>query len=295
MDRPVAAHPDQRTANRSGGVLLHRDHRRRLHSAVHHAGRRRPDFRPDGADLRLCAGRRADCDIHGDAVPGVAAAPGACQRSRNLGGARAALDLHAGAALVAATTGRSRSRSGWSSSPSALSSARGSAANSCRRSRKAISGFARRCRRPYRWKPACRSSTRIRDILLRYPEVITVVSQHGRPDDGSDAAGFFNAEFFVPLKPFDQWPADMTKEKLIERIAGGIREGIRRHRLQFLAIHPGQCRGRPVGRQRRQLGQDHRPRSRDAWSRSRARRCAKWRKCRALPISARSGCSASPI
>lgn len=56
---------------------------------------------------------------------------------------------------------------------------------------------------------------RMRQILLRHPEVATVVSQHGRPDDGSDAAGFFNAEFFVPLKPFDQWPAGMTKDKLV--------------------------------------------------------------------------------
>jgi heavy metal efflux system protein len=59
---------------------------------------------------------------------------------------------------------------------------------------------------------------RIREILLRYPEVITVVSQHGRPDNGSDAAGFFNAEFFVPLKPFDEWPSDMNKEKMIDEL-----------------------------------------------------------------------------
>jgi cobalt-zinc-cadmium resistance protein CzcA len=59
---------------------------------------------------------------------------------------------------------------------------------------------------------------RIRAILRRYPEVITVVSQHGRPDNGSDATGFFNAEFFVPLKPFDQWPARLTKEKLIDQL-----------------------------------------------------------------------------
>ena len=58
----------------------------------------------------------------------------------------------------------------------------------------------------------------IREILLRHPEVITVVSQHGRPDNGSDAAGFFNAEFFVPLKPFDEWPAGLTKEKLVEEL-----------------------------------------------------------------------------
>jgi heavy metal efflux system protein len=57
---------------------------------------------------------------------------------------------------------------------------------------------------------------KIREILLRYPEVITVTSQQGRPDDGSDAAGFYNAEFFVPLKPFDQWPPNATKESLIE-------------------------------------------------------------------------------
>ncbi|HEX3506600.1 MAG TPA: CusA/CzcA family heavy metal efflux RND transporter [Xanthobacteraceae bacterium] len=56
---------------------------------------------------------------------------------------------------------------------------------------------------------------RIREILLTHPEVITVVSQHGRPDNGSDAAGFFNAEFFVPLKPFDEWPKDYTKDMLI--------------------------------------------------------------------------------
>ncbi len=59
---------------------------------------------------------------------------------------------------------------------------------------------------------------RIRQILRNRPEVITVVSQHGRPDDGSDAAGFFNAEFFAPLKPADQWPRGMTKERLIQEL-----------------------------------------------------------------------------
>jgi heavy metal efflux system protein len=58
--------------------------------------------------------------------------------------------------------------------------------------------------------------TKMREMLLSHPEVITVVSQHGRPDNGSDAAGFFNAEFFVPLKPFDEWAPGMTKEKLVE-------------------------------------------------------------------------------
>src|SRR5262245_56240401 len=59
---------------------------------------------------------------------------------------------------------------------------------------------------------------RIREMLIRHPEVITVVSQHGRPDNGSDAAGFFNAEFFVPLKPFEQWAKGRTKAKLIDEL-----------------------------------------------------------------------------
>jgi cobalt-zinc-cadmium resistance protein CzcA len=54
----------------------------------------------------------------------------------------------------------------------------------------------------------------MRQVMMRYPEVQTVVSQHGRPDDGTDTSGFFNAEFFVPLKPFDSWPHGMTKAKL---------------------------------------------------------------------------------
>ena len=58
--------------------------------------------------------------------------------------------------------------------------------------------------------------SKMREILKSHPEVITVVSQHGRPDNGSDAAGFFNAEFFVPLKPFDEWKPGYTKEMLIK-------------------------------------------------------------------------------
>jgi cobalt-zinc-cadmium resistance protein CzcA len=63
------------------------------------------------------------------------------------------------------------------------------------------------------------SATRkMREILMRHPEVITVVSQHGRPDDGSDASPFSNVELFAPLKSFDDWPHGLTKEKLTEQI-----------------------------------------------------------------------------
>ncbi len=57
---------------------------------------------------------------------------------------------------------------------------------------------------------------RMRVLMSKYPEVQSVVSQHGRPDDGTDATGFFNAEFFVPLKPFDTWPAGVDKAKLTQ-------------------------------------------------------------------------------
>jgi len=46
---------------------------------------------------------------------------------------------------------------------------------------------------------------RMREVIRSFPEVDSVVSQHGRPDDGTDAAGLFNAEFFAPLKPASQW------------------------------------------------------------------------------------------
>jgi cobalt-zinc-cadmium resistance protein CzcA len=59
---------------------------------------------------------------------------------------------------------------------------------------------------------------KMREILLRHPEVITVVSQHGRPDNGSDASPFSNVELFAPLKPFDEWPARLTKETLTEEL-----------------------------------------------------------------------------
>ena len=59
---------------------------------------------------------------------------------------------------------------------------------------------------------------RMRELIKSYPEVITVVSQHGRPDDGSDPAGFNNVELFAPLKPFDDWPKGSTKEKLVAQL-----------------------------------------------------------------------------
>ena len=59
---------------------------------------------------------------------------------------------------------------------------------------------------------------KMRLLIKSYPEVDSVISQNGRPDDGTDATGFFNAEFFVPMKPISEWPKGMTKEKLTEEM-----------------------------------------------------------------------------
>jgi cobalt-zinc-cadmium resistance protein CzcA len=63
---------------------------------------------------------------------------------------------------------------------------------------------------------------RMRRVLKDFPETETVVSQHGRPDDGTDATGFFNAEFFVPLKPEDTWPRGVNKDKLTEQMTQAL-------------------------------------------------------------------------
>jgi heavy metal efflux system protein len=58
----------------------------------------------------------------------------------------------------------------------------------------------------------------MRDVFQSFPEVTTVVSQLGRPDDGTETAGFFSVEFSVDLKPEDQWPRGLSKEKLVSEI-----------------------------------------------------------------------------
>ena len=65
---------------------------------------------------------------------------------------------------------------------------------------------------------AARLTNAMRDVFRSFPEVTTVVSQLGRPDDGTDATGFFNSEFSVELKPQEQWPERKTKEQLVREI-----------------------------------------------------------------------------
>jgi cobalt-zinc-cadmium resistance protein CzcA len=63
---------------------------------------------------------------------------------------------------------------------------------------------------------------RIRNLIKSYPEVETIVSQQGRPDDGTDATGFFNAEFFVPLRPQSEWRKGIDKDTLTSQLSAQL-------------------------------------------------------------------------
>ncbi|MBR1274635.1 efflux RND transporter permease subunit [Bradyrhizobium sp. AUGA SZCCT0283] len=64
----------------------------------------------------------------------------------------------------------------------------------------------------------------MRRMIRARPEVESVVSQHGRPDDGTDAAGLFNAEFFAPLKPNSEWPDTRDKDELTAQLLGQLQD-----------------------------------------------------------------------
>jgi cobalt-zinc-cadmium resistance protein CzcA len=58
-----------------------------------------------------------------------------------------------------------------------------------------------------------RLANQVRIILCQFPEVIQTTSQVGRPDDGTDTTGFFNTEYFVDLKPKNQWRRAFHQDK----------------------------------------------------------------------------------
>jgi cobalt-zinc-cadmium resistance protein CzcA len=65
---------------------------------------------------------------------------------------------------------------------------------------------------------------RMRKLMKSFPEVETVISQHGRPGDGTDPDGFSNGEFFVPLKRADKWRPGLDKPALIAEMADALRK-----------------------------------------------------------------------
>jgi cobalt-zinc-cadmium resistance protein CzcA len=64
----------------------------------------------------------------------------------------------------------------------------------------------------------------IRATLMEFPEALTVTSQQGRPDDGTDPAGFFNAEFFIPMRAPEQWTTARNRDGLVAAINARLSE-----------------------------------------------------------------------
>ncbi|HVH76983.1 MAG TPA: CusA/CzcA family heavy metal efflux RND transporter [Stellaceae bacterium] len=64
---------------------------------------------------------------------------------------------------------------------------------------------------------------RMRRVIKGFPEVETVVSQDGRPDDGTDAFGPFVAEFYAPLADSNRWPAGTDKARLVGQMDAALK------------------------------------------------------------------------
>lgn len=65
-------------------------------------------------------------------------------------------------------------------------------------------------------------SEKIRKKIMQFEEVKQVMSQTGRPNDGTDPTGFFNIEFHVDLKPKDDWNRKITQQELIAEISNSL-------------------------------------------------------------------------
>jgi cobalt-zinc-cadmium resistance protein CzcA len=66
-------------------------------------------------------------------------------------------------------------------------------------------------------------SRQARHIMAGYPEVASIVAQLGRPDDGTDTGGFFNSEYFVPLRPEKAWPRVVERTGWQRWLLGALR------------------------------------------------------------------------
>ena len=78
----------------------------------------------------------------------------------------------------------------------------------------------------------------------------SVVSQHGRPDDGTDATGFFNAEFFAPLKPASAWPKGMSKGQLTNEMLAKLQDEFLGVEFNFSTVPLQDNVWKPFGRER---------------------------------------------
>ena len=110
--------------------------------------------------------------------------------------------------------------------------------------------------------PSIDFTNQARRVMASFPEVTRVVSQTGRPDDGTDTTGFFNTEYFVDLKRKEEWRPvfHQDKEKLIAAMNQEL-EKFPGSDLELLAAHLGQHGGSGFWGQGRARGEALRRRS----------------------------------
>ena len=87
------------------------------------------------------------------------------------------------------------------------------------------------------FEEASKLSPQIRNILLSFPQVTTVANELGRPDDGTDPTGFFNNEFYVGLKPYNDnaWSGVDPQQAGTDRGDPEEAGGLPRHHFQLHA------------------------------------------------------------
>ena len=116
------------------------------------------------------------------------------------------------------------------------------------------------------FEEASKLGPQVREILLSFPQVTTVANELGRRDDGTDPIGFFNDEYFVGLKPYDDpaWKGPIRTKAQLDRGHPEEARRVPRHHLQLHAA--GRGRGGRSGNRAQELarGQDLRVRPGDA-------------------------------
>ncbi len=198
-------HPRGRARSAAAGLLRDHHHHHRVPADLHSAAGGRPVVQAHGVDGGVRAAGRLFFSMFLAPVLASLVSEGhqgmaTTRRDLDHGSLQQTLDwMHRALAKVALAIAL------FAFGHTAYLSWRLSARNFCRIWMKAPSG------RAARWPPApdrregMRIMNQARLDLREFPEVTQVVSQVGRPDDGTDTTGFFNTEYFVDLKPHEQW------------------------------------------------------------------------------------------
>ena len=231
----LRAHRRGGPRGRAAHVLVYPDHRGGLHSALHPDRRGGRHHVADGAHLCLCHRWRhpARADPHpGACLAAAARVRNAKTKRKRRAGSCAFCTGSTRRCFPSPCAGRAR-RCCWASCRWCWPWRRrsSSAASSCPSWKRAISGSARPCpsrfrsnSRPATWAacaPSCAAARATSERLCtkdqqRRPEVQTVISQLGRPDDGTDVSGFHNIELLAPLRPSSEWRQGVTKASMTE-------------------------------------------------------------------------------